>query len=420
MHIGTVIKLERLRRKMKLETLAKGICSVAHLSRIENGYNEPSEEIIDMLSDRLGIPLKNNEHAATNHKPPMQLNEIRDQSIAIINNRDQEGALQFVNQLSKYVNTENLDTQLKVDIELLILRLLLLEKSNSKIVLHEVERFKKVEETLTLLQRFRMNMIAGMASYGCGDAKSSLEALTNAFRLLDVAPVLSFERADFSYVYAVALMAESQKFGAYERAKYALNYFKHEMASKRAVECLLICGITSKQMGQIEKALNHLHEAKRICKQFNMEGFFGIVYQNLGDAYSVKGNLDSAIAYFKKAFSVKKQPDEMIYTVLSLVDTYLKAEMPKEVNYWIQEGYRIIPKLSETKRVIFEKHFNVYHAIYLKDDRKIESELIKAVEFFKHKNRQKQMKEYAKKLADFYAEKRRYKSAVNYYKVLGD
>ena len=52
---GSFLKLERERRGMVQEDLAKGICSVKTISRIENGRQIPSVELFCELTERLGV-----------------------------------------------------------------------------------------------------------------------------------------------------------------------------------------------------------------------------------------------------------------------------------------------------------------------------------------------------------------------------
>lgn len=52
---GITIYRERKRRNWSQEGLCKGICTVSYLSKIENGKAEPSEDIVQMLLERLGL-----------------------------------------------------------------------------------------------------------------------------------------------------------------------------------------------------------------------------------------------------------------------------------------------------------------------------------------------------------------------------
>lgn len=54
---GKVIKFHRELQKLKQKELAEGVCSTTHISKIERGQTEVSTEIIDILTERLGIDM---------------------------------------------------------------------------------------------------------------------------------------------------------------------------------------------------------------------------------------------------------------------------------------------------------------------------------------------------------------------------
>lgn len=53
--IGSIIKLNRINKKMSQKELAKGICVPSYLSRIENGELLPSDDVITIIFNRLGL-----------------------------------------------------------------------------------------------------------------------------------------------------------------------------------------------------------------------------------------------------------------------------------------------------------------------------------------------------------------------------
>lgn len=401
---------------MKQETLAKGICSPAHLSRIENGLSVPSEEMIHMLSKRLGISLFGNKLAHENMNNTLE--KVVNQSIHVINRRDKKQAIRLVEEAEEMLKMQEMNAERRIDIELLILRLLIMEKSNSEVVLREVNKYKEVEATLNTIQRFRVYVIIGITNYVRGGLIQSLKAFTIASKLSKVPIISHFEQADFLYTYAVVLMANAQKIKALERAKLAMEYFKSEMVNRRFVECLLLCGIAYKQMNQFEKALETFLQAERICILHEMKDFLGIVYQNLGHAYFGKGEFEQAIEKFESSLQYKQIPNKRIFTILSLVKTYSQLNKHEETTYWLEEGDRLLPLVDKQSSILFEKHFNVYRAFQSKNKADIERELIIAFNFFESQHKQKQMKEYAGMLAKYYSETRKYKKAVDFYKII--
>jgi transcriptional regulator with XRE-family HTH domain len=53
--IGSIIKLNRIKQNMSQKELAKGTCVPSYLSRIESGDLLPSEDVISIILDRLGL-----------------------------------------------------------------------------------------------------------------------------------------------------------------------------------------------------------------------------------------------------------------------------------------------------------------------------------------------------------------------------
>ena len=54
-NIGLLIKMARIQQNMKQVSLAKGICSTSYLSKIENNQTIPSEDVLQLLLERLEL-----------------------------------------------------------------------------------------------------------------------------------------------------------------------------------------------------------------------------------------------------------------------------------------------------------------------------------------------------------------------------
>ena len=53
--VGLLIRRERLKRDWSQKGLCSGICTISYLSKIEQGKAEPSQEVLTLLLDRLGV-----------------------------------------------------------------------------------------------------------------------------------------------------------------------------------------------------------------------------------------------------------------------------------------------------------------------------------------------------------------------------
>lgn len=71
--IGSIIKLNRIKQNMSQKALAKGICVPSYLSRIENGELLPSDDVISIILQRLGLKFNDSEEFISNGKASFQL-----------------------------------------------------------------------------------------------------------------------------------------------------------------------------------------------------------------------------------------------------------------------------------------------------------------------------------------------------------
>lgn len=411
MNIGTIIKIERTRQNMKLEILAKDICSTSHLSRIENGKSEPGDEIVALLLERLGVS------ASSGKQEQLGIDSFEERLEHIINMRDGEGAEKLIFSLFNLITKGMLDFQTRINLELMILRLQLVMSRQAKDVFLELPLYLKMKQRLEPLQMFRIYQIEGMASYAIGNLKGCLIAFDKAVKQMEHISLSSFEEADFAYVRSVAFMADGQTFKALEMSKQALPYFQKIMAGRRVVECHIISGISYKNMGQLSKALQLFKLAEQICHQFVLHSFFGMLNQNIGDVYSIMGDSESAILYFEKAVNQKEKPNELMYSIFSLVKENERLENWDAVLHWVNKGTCLLTELNDVKKEYYSCHFNVYQALCLEENR-IEDVLIKAVRTFKKMEQDKSWKEYARRLAELYTRTGKYKKAVSYYKMI--
>ena len=398
---------------MKQETLAKEICSVSHLSRIESGKVEPSKELLQKLSERLGVLI-------ADESENVEMEQLQERLESIINVRDQEGATQLMEELNLLLHKVPIEAALRIDLELMLLRAQSVKDKQEENILQELAKFTEKDFNLTPIQAFRVQQIKGMASYGVGELNVCLECFSEGVELAELLPLSRFERADFSYVQSIAFMADGQKFEALEKAKDALTYFQSIMAGRRVLECHLVCGVAYKQIGQMDRALETFQQAEKVCRQFDLHSFLGMIYQNIGTVYNAMNQSDLAISYFRQAIDCKEQPEDQVYTILSLLRVYTKLEDREEVCRWLEEGYRNLPKLREPIRQRFEPQFDVHQALYEENDERIEASLLNAVRYFQKKKDKNQTRHYSRKLAEFYASKRKYKKAVEYYRQIVD
>ncbi|QTD40025.1 helix-turn-helix transcriptional regulator [Sporosarcina sp. Te-1] len=412
--VGALIKIERLKQNLKLEALARGICSTSHLSRIENGKVQVSDDIKCLLEARLGVGL-----IEEKQQKYVDITDIENRYAQAINFRDGASAAKLTCEISEMLTEHTFNFHTRIDLELLALRMKFVIRNN-KDVLQVLSTYFEMQQELTPVQNFRIYQMQGMALYTNGQFKDCLEAYAKATLQMERLQLSSFERADLAFAQAVAFVANEDPYNALEQSRTALHYFQSIMAIRRVVECHIICGIAHKKNGQTLKALDMFKFAEQICLQNGLESFLGIVHQNIGDVFSEIRETEIAISHFKKAMNYKEKPLELMYTILSLIVEYERIKEYENASHWLEKGYYLLPKLSRKKREYYETHFNVYQALCGEDIQQLEKALKTAVGVFSKRRNEAEWKDYAKRLAKFYVDKRMYKKAVYYYELILD
>ncbi|MCG3087598.1 helix-turn-helix domain-containing protein [Sporosarcina cyprini] len=413
MTVGALIKLERLKQNLKLEVLAKGICSTSHLSRIENGKVQVSDDIKSLLEARLGLVLTEEKHEIRG------MTDFENRCARAVNFRDGESASILICEMSEVLRNGQFDFHTRINLELLILRMQFVVR-NGNDILHSLSAYFNLQPELTPVQMFRIYQMRGMALYTNGQFQECLEVYAEATLRMERLQLSSYERADFAYAQSVAFIANGDPYNALEQAMVALHYFQSIMAIRRVVECHIVCGIAHKKNGEPLKALDTFELAEQICLENGQRSFLGIVHQNIGDVFSEVGETERAIYHFKEAINYKEKPLELMYTILSLIIEYERRKEYENTSRWLNKGYHLLSKLSKKKREYYETHFNVFHALCNNDVQALEHALKTAIDVFMRRCNEAEWKDYAKRLAKFYAGKGKYKKAVYYYELILD
>lgn len=410
MKLGSLIKMERLGQEMKQETLAKGICSVSHLSRIENNLTPLSDDFLAQFQDRLGVVLKR-------EYVPLKIDIDRDISVVqelfrnVIDTRDKEAAQGLIKTLLTMQNTH---TYYFTELSLMEFRLRLMFKTEVKGVFEYVAKMRLIWGELLPIQHFRILVIEGIANYMCGEIKSSVGLFSKSFFMLDDVLLHESELADFYYVAAVAVVGDNQLYAAIEYSNRAFEYFQREVLGNRMVECMLINGLTYKLSGRYDEALAEFQRAEKLCKQLNLNDFLGRIYQNIGGTYSLKNDSENAISYFKNALIEKKKPDDLIITLFSIVKEHTILDEEFNALKWVQDAFKLLPQTSDDKRIPFTHHLLIYKALN-ENSVQLEQYCIDALSFFEEKQQYKHCYKYGILLANAYSEQNKRKKAIIYY-----
>lgn len=252
--IGAIIKYNRIKQNMNQKTLSQGICVPSYLSRIENGDISPSDNVISIIFNKLGLTFNNSpEFIEKNRKAfdlffhELHFNEF-DYTIKQfeeIKSKEQDFITSpliidyFLVKLARYCSTSNRDE---------------FENANSLLL--------STFDLLSNNQKFIYNFYVGVDTLNIsGDHNKGKEYIMNALSYKETGHCYFW----LSYVYRI----ENNPIKAYDNIKKALDIYVAEgniisiMSSyEKIAEVYFMLNNYSDAIQYIDMALNIAHKLK--------------------------------------------------------------------------------------------------------------------------------------------------------------
>ncbi|TGN33090.1 helix-turn-helix domain-containing protein [Lysinibacillus sp. S2017] len=411
MMIGHFIRSERLKKNIKQSYLAKGICSPSYLSKIENNSTEPSEEILYLISKKLGIELniKDKNLDNLNHEKinRQYLNEIY-KEISI--KRSEKYAKQVFNELSDLrLSFNDNDFYLYC---LVNIRILVILKDN-KSILSLLNPLMRDKEKLNNFESYLLAKILGIFNFVNNNLKDSIGNFEEAMNISKHINLPSWDQADLYYMYSLASLSNQQNVKAIEYSEMSLKFFNENFLFERSIESLIIQGIAYKNSLDYKASLKSYKKAIEITEKFDIYKFKSIIFQNLGSLHTKLNDYNLALEYYLKSLELKNNLDKKLITILSIIQIYSRLKEFHEMNMWIQKGFEEISGNNEYEQYII--HFNVYKLLGEGDIEKIELYLPKAIQYFEKIKDYRHTYKYCIKMALMLKNVNRYKNATIYF-----
>ncbi len=346
MQFGPLIKYYRTQKGFTQKELANGICSVSHLSKIENNGKEANDETISLLLDRLHISINRAEEQEKiisdllkrlNEKIYFyQKNEVND----IINQlKEYEAIIPFTSYLHTY--------------ELYKMRYLLF--------LGKVHQADQQKEILTKLKKSFSQHEIYLFHY----CNTVLYILKGQFEQADQQFDSLFQinhdssSGEFLYYRSMVKAALQQSGHAIHFAKAALQSYMNEHNFIRILHCLMLLGINYTHSGIFEEAKSCFNHLERNATLLNETNLLPQIYHNIGLLYKKLEDYDQAMLYLNKSLSLQLSP-----TTHYLVTQYVKGQVAFEIHLpeVAKEAFTITFTLSET---LNNKKYSILSKYYL-------------------------------------------------------
>lgn len=412
-NIGLLIKMSRIQQNMKQVTLARGVCSTSYLSKIENNQTIPSEDVLQLLLERLNLDYED----LSMEQETEFLSELYLIYKDAIINRNKEEILE---KLSSY-NQRNFlfkDEQNFYTYNLYLFRLYLIADSNVENLLNLKEALNQMQEKFDDRQCFLFNTNCGILLHVEQKYKESLIYLESSLDLITLFHLDDWEIADFYNVLSISYLSNGHLLNTIEYSTKALNYYKDNLIFKRAIDCYIVIGIAQSSTAKYKNAEESFLLARKLSLDLNYSEYGSIISQNLGYLYSQQNEHAKAIEYYIKSLNSPNNTEGYLLTIFSIVKEYSKQKDFPKLFEWCNKGFEILKDHPSEKFTSYYFHFNIYNVMHLKD-LKNENLLKASIDYFESIKDFRHANKYAILLADLYLHHRKYKnSALSYKKSL--
>lgn len=413
MKIGHLIRAERVRQDMKQIVLAKGICTPSYLSKIERNQIEPSEDITEMLMERLGMDpgkLQKNDEEMEREFEKMLLKTHRE----VITARDVAFAKERLEYLEQNLPMFENDS-LHFTYSLITFRFNMTVRFDSEKLKQEIDLLEESIDNFDAYQLYLFHLNKGLFCYNTGNVKMAIHYYELILHKLESLPLGEWEKAEFNYIIAVFYMADGHTFNSINHARYALNFFREQLLMSRVLECYILIGISYKRSHKSQEAMEAYSKAMQISEEFNLHSEKGIIYHNLGTLNSSMGNSGQAIEYYKKSIDHKIDLSEKLITILCLIAEYSKMNNKNLVSDWADKGIALFHQLEDENEISYYHHFNFYKSLHSEQGLSVEIAEA-AIQYFKTIEDFRYIHKYCIALAEWYYNNRKYKLSSIYYK----
>ncbi len=406
--IGQRIRYYRKTKGLTQEELAKGICSVSYLSKIENGDAKSSEDVIQLLCERLGI-------SPTEEQLDVNILGLLNEWNYLMVVRKYEEAEKLHLKIKKYLPFIE-DPQLITRYDLFLTRYYLLHNNldEANNIITKINKLQENYQDPSLI--FYYNFVNGFFNYFIKEYSKALTYFDKAEGFLTQTPLNQVEVGVFYYSIALTHSYLFHSTSVMTYAYKALEIFDKEYNFSRSSDCQILLGISNRRIKNYSQSEYHFNQALKFAESFNDNRSLGIIYHNIGFLYSNKGQPESAIQHYLKSLSIKgkNESSNVFITYFLIAKEYLNLKELSLSREWLNKVYQQLKEKSNEEYQIHAKildyrlknEFNKEFETYLK---KV------AIPYFQDKNILEHVSEYAALLANYYYKNSQYKSASEFY-----
>lgn len=299
---GSIIQYFRQKKGLTQEELGHGICSKTHLSKIERGLTEVSDETISLLCARMGFDI--DEEIKMLVKVEKTLESL--QKLIIF--QDKEKANEVINELEK--QEFNYITPLHI-------RYLLL-KSRQLILNIKLEDAKKILFSKEIQNQKIPQLEENLLNHTLGIYYIQTYELHKSIEFLKKVSLESYNNPEIHYHLALVYCHLNAHISSYHHCQKAKEFFVHtnnyqRLLDTESIALILLEEETHLLFSEIESRYENLLDSVRLIKDQDRESF--LLHNFAYQFYKFKKFTEARI-YYERALSIAPKGNVNYLTTL--------------------------------------------------------------------------------------------------------
>lgn len=405
-NLGKLVFVKRLEKKITQQELSNGICSITYLSKLENSKIPPSNEIIILLLERLGV----------------QFGELETTKMDFIANLERwYQAIVSKNEISMTdyyykLLSEQLDDLYSAELLYYFNLIHFMDsifKGNEEVALDSLRTLHANRDKFTEQQSAYFEYFTGL--YYCLLKKDYSKGILYFERVIPFFTDPSNEDAEFFYHLSLTYTNVNNIRLALIYIEKALELYNNQMLFKKIINCKIILAINYGRQKEYELAKYILENLLNALSEDTVENIQikSKVIHNLGFMYSETGHYDIAIAYYLQAIALTDDKSHSyLNMVLELVLNMKSNQQEEEALRWIQTA--LSKKIHSPSEVI---QLNIIEKQILQLDEELITYLEEeAIPYFEEINNQSLMLKYYEMIGLQYDKLFQYKKSSKYFR----
>ncbi|MGD6894457.1 helix-turn-helix domain-containing protein [Bacillus infantis] len=307
MRTGALIKYYRTKKGMTQRELAQGVCSISHLSKIENNSKEAHDGTIDLLLNKLGITLQQAEDKQE------QFGSMIEDFITKLIYYQKEQAEAAFQTLSKAEELITFTPYINYYSLWKYRYLIFVGDINGAAA--QREHLGKIKKNFSQHETYLYSYFNALSLIQTGQLEKADNILSTLIE--DKVKESAIGAGDLFYHYGLVKSMKEESGAAVHYGKKALGHFSDQFNFKRILHTLMLLGINYTHAGIYHEAAECFRHLLRNIEALKIEtALLPQIYHNMGYLYRRTNDLKKASLFYKK--SLHLHPVESSNYLISL------------------------------------------------------------------------------------------------------